>query len=97
MRSRRAIGIWAVALCLGLALAPATAAQQSKAPSADKVNLNTASAEQLETLPGVGPALAKRIIEHRTKAGKFTKIEELLNVKGIGEKNFQRMKERLTV
>jgi len=96
MRSRRAIGVWAVALCLGLALAPVVA-QQSKAPTADKVNLNTASAEQLETLPGVGPALAKRIIEHRTKAGKFTKIEELLNVKGIGEKTFQRMKDRLTV
>jgi comEA protein len=89
---------WTLLLCLGLVLAPTAAmAQQGKAPSADKVNLNTASAEQLESLPGVGPSLAKRIIEHRTKVGKFTRIEELLNVKGIGEKSFQKLKDRLTV
>lgn len=89
---------WALLLGLGLLLAPAGAlAQQAKAPAVEKVNLNTASIEQLETLPGVGPALAKRIVEHRTKVGKFTKVEELLNVKGIGEKSFQKMKDRLTV
>ena len=95
MNSRMA---WALLLGLGLVLAPSAAlAQQAKAPAVEKVNLNTASIEQLETLPGVGPALAKRIVEHRTKVGKFTKIEELLNVKGIGEKSFQKMKDRLTV
>jgi len=88
----------ALILCFGLALAPATAfAQKSKAVSTEKVNLNTATAEQLQTLPGVGPALAKTIIEYRTKTGKFSKIEELLNVKGVGEKKFQQMKNRLVV
>ncbi len=92
----------ALMLCLSLAMAPVGAlAQQSKASSkaaaTEKVNLNTATLEQLQTLPGVGPAVAKRILDHRTKVGKFSKIEEILNVKGIGEKRFQRMKDRLVV
>jgi competence protein ComEA len=61
------------------------------------VNLNTATAEQLEKLPGVGPATAKRILEYRQKNGSFKKIEELMNVRGIGEKAFLRMKPQLTV
>ena len=98
MRSKRMHLAWALILCLGLALAPAAAlAQKSKATSTEKVNLNTATAEQLQTLPGIGPALAKTIIEHRTKSGKFNKIEELLNVKGVGEKKFQKIKDRLVV
>ncbi len=92
----------ALMLCLSLAMAPVGAfAQQSKASSkaaaTEKVNLNTATLEQLQTLPGVGPAVAKRILDHRTKVGKFSKIEEILNVKGIGEKRFQRMKDRLVL
>jgi comEA protein len=98
MRSRRMHLMWALALCLGLCLAPAAAlAQKSKAAATEKININTATVEQLQTLPGVGPALAKTIIEHRAKVGKFTKIEEMLNVKGIGEKKFQQMKDRLVV
>jgi competence protein ComEA len=90
--------VLAFVLCLGLALAPAAAmAQKSKSTFTEKVNLNTATAEQLQTLSGIGPALAKTIIEHRTKTGKFTKIEELLNVKGVGEKKFQKIKDRLAV
>jgi len=85
-------------LCLGLALAPAAAMdQKSKAASTEKVNINTATAEQLQVLPGVGPALAKVIVEYRTKNGKFNKIEELLNVKGVGEKKFQAIKDRLVL
>ncbi len=98
MRARRVQLAWILVLCLGLVLAPAAAvAQKSKAASTEKVNLNTATAEQLQTLPGIGPALAKVIIEYRTKTGKFSRIEELINVKGIGEKKFQQIKDRLTV
>ena len=61
------------------------------------VNLNTAPAEQLERLPGVGPKTAARIIEYRQKSGGFKKIEELMNVRGIGEKAFLKMKPQLTV
>lgn len=96
-RRKARIGL-ALALCLSLLAAPAAVlAQQSKAPSAEKVNLNTATQDQLETLPGIGPAIAKRILEHRTKVGKFGRIEELMNVKGIGEKKFQQIKDRLAV
>jgi competence protein ComEA len=62
-----------------------------------KVNINTASAEELETLPGVGPAMAQKILEYRKANGPFKRVEELLNIKGIGEKSFQRMKDKVTV
>lgn len=98
MRAKRTHRILTFILCLGLVLAPTAAlAQKSKSTLTEKVNLNTATAEQLQTLPGIGPALAKSIIEHRTKTGKFTKIEELLNIKGVGEKKFQKIKDRLVV
>jgi len=89
--------VLALCLILSLALAPLASAQNGKPQSTEKVNLNTATVEQLQTLPGIGPAMAKRVLEYRTKVGKFTKIEEILNVKGIGEKRFQQMKDRLSV
>ena len=61
------------------------------------VNLNTASAADLESLPGIGKSTAQRIVEYRQKSGGFKKIEELMNVKGIGEKSFLKIKSRLTV
>jgi comEA protein len=82
--------------------APLTVLAQGKsAPAADKspalVNLNTATQAQLETLPGIGAKVAARIIEHRQKNGGFKKIEELMNVKGIGEKAFLKLKPQITV
>ena len=73
------------------------ASAQAAATASSPVNLNTATAEQLETLPGIGAATAKRIIEHRQKTGGFKKIEELMNVKGIGEKSFLKLKPLITV
>ncbi|HEX5107774.1 MAG TPA: helix-hairpin-helix domain-containing protein [Vicinamibacterales bacterium] len=61
------------------------------------VNLNTATAAQLEALPGIGKATAERIIEYRQKSGGFKKIEDLMNVRGIGEKNFLKLKPLITV
>lgn len=76
-----------------------TQAAQAEAQAASKatVNLNLATLDQLETLPGIGRKTAERIIEHRTKNGNFKKIEELMNVKGIGEKSFLKLKPMIVV
>ena len=58
-----------------------------------KINVNTASVEELSLIPGIGKAIAVRIIEYREKHKRFKKVEELMNVKGIGETKFNSMKE----
>ena len=72
---------------------------KAKPPSSSTavVNLNTATAADLESLPGIGRSTAQRILEYRQKSGGFKKVEELMNVKGIGEKSFLKIKDRLTV
>ncbi len=94
-----------LAMALALAAASVVGAQQSslpatpapQAPGAPLLNINTAGAADLEKLPGVGPAMAARIIEYRQKSGAFKKTEELMNVKGIGEKTFLALKPLITV
>ena len=68
-----------------------------RATTASPVNLNSASAAQLQTLPGIGASAAQRILDYRQKNGSFKKIEELMNVKGIGEKSFLKLKPLITV
>jgi competence protein ComEA len=97
-----------VLLVLGLAsLASAQTTTAPKAPKAKAaktvaapsgpVNLNTATAAQLDALPGVAKSTAQRIVEYRQKNGSFKKIEELMNVKGVGEKSFLKLKPLITV
>ena len=62
-----------------------------------QVNLNTATSEELTELPRIGDTVAARIVAYRKKNGSFTKVEELMNVKGIGEKTFLRLRPYLLV
>jgi competence protein ComEA len=62
-----------------------------------QVSLNTASREELEKLPGIGPALAARIVEHRERYGRFRRAEHLLLVRGISERRFLQLRPYVTV
>ena len=76
---------------------PAASKAAAKPASTAPVNINTASAAEFDGLPGIGATMAARIVEYRQKNGPFKKIEDLMNVRGLGEKNFLKLKEQLTV
>jgi len=85
-------------------IAPPTAVSKSSAartPTAQapqgKININTATLEQLDALPGIGPAIAQRIIDYRTQNGNFKKIDDLKNVRGIGDALFDQIKDLVTL
>ena len=86
-----------LALAMAALLVSGTAMAAGKPAPTAKVNLNTASVDQLTTLPGVGPKLAARIVEYRQKSGSFRSTQELMNVQGIGEKNFAKIETWLSV
>ncbi len=69
----------------------------SVAEDASKIDINTATSEELQTLTGVGPATAEKIISYRSDVGYFSEIEELKNVDGIGEKTFNKLKDHIMV
>jgi competence protein ComEA len=75
---------------------PPPAPKTTPAP-APPLNLNVATAADLEKLPGIGPAVAARILEYRQKAGGFKKVEDLMNVRGIGERLFLKLKPLVVV
>ena len=101
MRRLLALGFVLAALAVAapqpvVAQARGDKAKASSVP-ATPLNLNTATAAQLEKLPGVGARTAQLIIDHRQKNGGFKKVEELMNIKGIGEKSFLKLKQFVVV
>lgn len=87
----------------GLIAPPASAApaaprsERPVATTAAPVDINTASASDLETVPGIGKALAQRIVDFRQKNGAFGKVDELLKIQGIGDKSLEKLRPYLTV
>ena len=96
MRINRISRFVAAALLAALVLTTGPAFAATAAP-AGKVNLNTATVTQLVDLPGIGPALAGRIVEHRQKNGAFKSVEDVMAVRGIGERNFAKIQGFLSV
>ena len=93
-QKHKVLALGLAAAIVALSLAPTFA--QSPAPKA-RVNINTAPASELESLPRIGPKVAQRIVDFRTKNGNFKKIEEIMKVQGIGEKVFDQIKDLITV
>lgn len=82
-------------------LAPAPSTQSgagtSSPPTLSTVNLNTASVDQLDTLPGIGPATAKAIVAHRTRKGPFSRLDDLLAIDGIGPKKLDAIRDLVSL
>ena len=96
--------LWSVMVVLALCAGQSGAAQvqeavPSEAPRVqpELIDLNAATGMELETLPGIGPRTAERILEYRREHGGFERIEDLMDVRGIGERTFLRLKPLVTV
>ncbi len=85
----RVVVLAALISCLLLSL--------SIAGEEEKIDLNTATSDQLQSLPGIGPVLAGRIIEYRESQGGFDRLEDLMNVFGVGPKRFESIRDRITL
>ena len=83
----RSIGVWVLLPWVPLALGE----------EIPRIDLNTATLSQLDGLPGIGPVIAERILELREKSGPFKRIEDLMNIRGIGEKKFLKLKDLITI
>lgn len=104
-RSLRALSFLLVVCCAittsGAAFPPYVVGAEAQAPAVQTptklVNINSASATELTTLPGIGEKIAQAVIDHRTANGPFKATEDLKNVKGIGDAKFEAIKDMITV
>ena len=76
---------------------PQPSLKRSAPSDGARININTATSQELQTLRGVGPAMARRIIEYRQASGRFSTVDDLTNVKGIGEKTVEKLRDSITV
>jgi competence protein ComEA len=87
-----------VGFCVWLIfLLACTAASARKKPPAKPVNINTATSEELQQVPGIGPATASKILQMRKSYGAFKSVDDLLAIRGLGEKRLDKMRKYLTV
>ena len=76
---------------------PQPSMERSAPSDGSRININTATSQELQTLPRIGPALAQRIIEYRQTSGGFSTVDDLTSVKGIGEKTLEKIRDKITV
>jgi len=92
MKSKRSHWGRSIGILILLLLVPPTLGEEIP-----KIDLNTATLSQLNGLPGIGPVIAERILELREKSGPYKRIEDLMNIRGIGEKKFLKLKDLITI
>jgi len=85
-----------LSLCLLFFLSVATNAGKKK-PPVKPVNINTATSEELQQVPGIGPATAQKILQMRKSYGPFKSVDDLLAIRGLGQKRLNKMRKYLTV
>lgn len=83
------------AICFFCTLSIAADTSSTTAQSGSCININTAPVDQLQDLPGIGPEIAQRIVEFRKTVGPFKTVEDIMKVKGIGEKRFEKIKAQI--
>ncbi len=88
---------FAIRIPLILCLLFCTGAFAKKKPPAKPVNLNTATSEELQQVPGIGPATAEKILQMRKSYGAFKSVDDLLAIRGLGAKRLEKMRKYLTV
>src|SRR5580693_7788305 len=76
---------------------PASASAGKKKPPAQPININTANSEELQEVPGIGPATAEKILQMRKSYGAFKSVDDLVAIRGIGKKRLDKMRKYLTV
>src|SRR5258707_3725352 len=96
MVRRFPIRLLSIFLFLGLIFPPSADAGKKK-PPAKPVNINTATSEELQQVPGIGPATAEKILQMRKSYGAFKSVDDLLAIRGLGTKRLEKMRKYLTV
>lgn len=76
---------------------PGATATEESSEDSDLININTASVEELDSLPGIGPTIAQRIVDYRDENGLFQSIEDIMNVSGVGPSTFDQIKDLITI
>lgn len=97
MRVRTTPAFGSLIRVLLIALLNVAVASANKVPPAHPLDLNAATAEQLEQVPGIGPGTAKAIVAFREKSGPFRRVEDLLAIRGISRQKLEKMRPHLTV
>jgi comEA protein len=89
--------VWFLMVVICMRFTAQLGAGTKRLPAAHSVDLNSATADELQQVPGIGPSTAKAIVNFREKSGPFQKVEELLAIKGISKARFEKMRPYLTI